>query len=290
MRVRLPLVFLCLFSFRIEASARFSRRCDVYMQPSFRSDRLCEKVAGAPILKVKGGKGGFLQVETTDCDGFVAMNCVTASEDAPKRAQSPRGGRERASEMDLGSRDATSYRIGASLSGGGLWGKPASAASSTSGSALSGGLQSTVIFGGVAHATLTLSYQILSLSRTVDATGSIIDTTPAEFTQKTRFLGVDLGGGIGLGRSEGVLTAWWFDGGIEFLSPISATQTDNFGSEVEFSSSDKLLLAHAGPSGDFLIARDLFLTGSLQFFYNLGSKDGNSLLGARLIVSFGFGV
>jgi len=289
------LLFLLLVATGVaEAVPRFSRPCVIYVQPSYRSDRLCEKKQGAPITRLRPGRNGFLHVQTSDCDGYVPMACVSeVAEEGNRRGLSKLGEPE---DRDIDSEavdNRTQFQLGPVLSLGGLWGKPPGAKSGTSGGSLLGGLQGRIQFRQTAKLVVSITYQSLSLSRSIDASGSsIADENPVELTQRVKFAGLGLLGGIGLGNSNGesVRTSWWFDAGFEWLAPLAATQTDNFGGEISFSTRDKLFLIEGGPSGDFRLAKSLYLLGSLQFLYNVGSSSGNSLLGARLLVALSFGV
>lgn len=293
-----------------DASVVFSNNCQVLSEPKTGARSVCTLPKGAPVRKLSKDPSGVYFVETDECQGFVPRSCLmkdTSDVQAPRPVGSaiglpsseyvPKPVRANTaatrSERELASVKNPVVYFGPLIGVAALWGKAVSGATSSRGTGFDFGLNITVPLGGMFRASLQPTYAIYGLTRTIDGTGSISDGNPASFTHKIGFFGASLLGGIDLGGGanfSGTTERWWFDLGFSYLVAGSAKQTDNFGGETEFTTKDKLFLLLLGPSGDFSVARGVWASAYIQFFYNVGAQSGSQLLGGRFLLAFNFGV
>ncbi len=284
------------------AGVKFVRSCELLAAPSLNAGSVCRQGRSASILKAKKATGGLYFVETADCQGYVPAVCLardTSSSEGnnntgagPDTEETGKIGRSRYSartQRESSSFEEPTLYFGPMLGLGGLWARPSNGATQTRGSAFDFGLSLSIPLMEEFRVTIQPVFCIYGLSRTVDGTGSIDDSNPAEYSQKINFFGGSLLGGVKLSGERGA-EKWWLDVGFSYLMAASAKQTDNFGNETSFTSNDKLGMILLGPSGDFPIGSGLWASGFLQVFYNLGSRGGSQLLGGRLLLSLQLGV
>src|SRR5262249_48492549 len=134
--------------------------------------------------------------------------------------------------------------------------------------------------------SVTASYQILNLSHTIDGTGQITDTNPLTFSQQRSYADLGVIYGYSFARSPKGGTAWWVEGGLDFLWPLSAKQSSPLG-DVSFTAKDKLLYATAGLGLSYPLAEALAVQSELRLNYNLFAGSGSRLFGIRLGIALG---
>jgi len=282
----------------LAAKIVFKDTCPVRAMPSVNASTVCRRDDGAGVLNYKKANDSFYFVEMEGCRGFVAGRCLKVADQVGPAAKTAdrRPSRERDRETNEPSRDPASarlgkfFRVGPLVSAGLMLGKPGTSAATTNGTDFGGGLSIGFSVSQRVRVTLIPLIEMMKLSRTLNGTGVIADPNPASYDQKMTFVGAAAFGGIKLSGSKvfGEVQDWWFDLGTELLTPISATQTDNFGNEIKFTSTDRLAFLVLGPSGDFSVAQSTILSAYLQLLYNLGSRNGAQLFGGRLRIALMF--
>lgn len=279
------------------AKVIFKETCPVRAMPSANASTVCRRDAGADVFRVKKANDSFFMVEMEGCRGFVPGRCLKATEGgataATKNGDRRPFNREQTNELSrepASSRSGHFFRVGPLLSAGLLVGKPGASATATHGTDLGGGISVGFSLSSRIRVTIIPMIEMMKLSRSLNGTGVIADPNPATYDQKMVYAGAAAIGGIKISGSKvfGEVQDWWFDLGTELLTPISATQTDNFGNEVKFTSTDRLAFLVLGPSGDFSLTNSMIASAYLQVLYNLGSRNGAQLFGGRLRLALSF--
>src|SRR5690606_15706200 len=113
------------------------------------------------------------------------------------------------------------------------------------------------------------------------------------FSQSIAHLGVGLIGSFLLQEFGGEMNnsrdpVWWLDFGVEYLLPLSGTQTDSLGGTVSFDPQDKPVFAILGTSADFPVSQGTSLLGAFQLLYNVAASSGSKLFGARFFLHVAF--
>lgn len=264
--------------------ARFIRTCTVYIEPQHNSMVACQKKAGTQIYYTDSAPGGFVQIETADCAGYVSDACVSLPEITQRTGinYEPR---------------TRKYRVRLDL-GGSLDGTLATLAGTTDvsrGDGYSFGVRVQIAINKRFYVTAKPSYNALGLSRKVDMSGALLDPNPAEFTQSIKYWGFESLFGFVVQRrlvedKPSLDPEVALEAGFQFLSPVKAEQTDSAGTKTQFTSPDKLLLFLAGPRLDLAFSQGFGMAGFLHAFYNLRSTGGSRLFGARLGVALTIGL
>lgn len=158
--------------------------------------------------------------------------------------------------------------------------------SSSTGIAYGASASATVELVSRFHAMLGAGFQTMKLSRLVEGTGVLEDPGFA-VSQSIDYVTTSVQGGYclwksSLGDRPSEKIEWWWDGGLQFFFPISATQSDPFLGHIPFNSTDHPMLAALGISAIFAFDTDLGLTSGLFATYNVAASGGSGLLGVRL--------
>lgn len=206
----------------------------------------------------------------------------TGSADSAGEAEAATGPRGRSLSSLQRDRSRFPWKLGLAGSfDGALAGVP-DAGGSSSGFGFGGGFNVSGVLGRRILLTFGLGYQRTRLTRSVDGTGIMGDTDPAQFAQTEQFLSATLLVGYLLGEpGRPKDPIFWIEGGTEFLYGLSASQQSNIQSEVSYTG-QRMLLALLGPGGSIEIAKKLSLMGGLYGFYHLTKATGTSLYGARI--------
>lgn len=282
------------------ATVVFSGNCDVLSEPVTSSRVQCKEKRGSQLSALKKSQNGYYEIETAACRGFVPAYCLRSLKGGAKASAkaepgpatpSLRGDTAPVGRKITSTSEGSIFSIGLVGNFGLMFARPSAGATGTKGNDFGGGLLLAVPLSKKIRITAIPMIQNISLSRTVDGGGAIADPNPVTFSQTVLFAGASLMGGLGFfgdidyqGRGE----SWWWDLGVEYLVPLSAKQTDSLGTEISFSTQDKLFFLVTGPSGQFGLSDSLNLNAYLQFLYNLGAQNGSQLLGGRLALSFEF--
>ena len=259
----------------------FAKDCHVISKPAEDGTFQCEKKQGESVTKLEYGTNGFWKIIVGDCDGYVEMDCLDVATKQRERIESRK--RHRPVREWYVAR-----QVGLGLGLVQSWAKPTSSASYGSGLGYAIELEGIVPLGEGTRVTLIPGIRYLSLSRDVSGAGALIDPSPQSYLQKILFGGI--GGLFGYkieqwvtGPGDGYF--WFLEAGFEYYVPLSAKQIDPSGISTGFKSQDKLFLAVFGPTVDVSMSRKISVMGRFQLTYNLGSRGGAQLIGARLVLA-----
>lgn len=152
-----------------------------------------------------------------------------------------------------------------------------------SGSGISAGARGDIPIAERYRISPSLKFTSWKLSREVD---SGVSTDPDVYEQTLGYLaiGATLGYGI-LGNGPKRL---WLETGLEFLWPLSASQSENGGAPASFSNRERPLLLSAGARWDIEFSEGL--TGELQGLVhtNVMTSGGSYLVGLRAQFSLAY--
>ncbi len=268
----------------LENSAKFIRACSVFLEPSLSAAKVCQKKSGARLSFSGYAENGFVQVETGDCAGYVPSGCV--GEDDVKQVRIP-------AENNDGRKSR--FRLGFGGHVDGTLASVSGSADSSRGSGWALGLLSQIWLAPRWQLTVAPVYQRLGLNGTVNLSSTVVaDTNPAKFEQTRDYYGGSLLVGYAIERN--LLfdrptrdPELFLEAGLQTLFPSGGKQTGPNGT-VEFKPTDKPLFLLLGVSADLFLNRSLSLGGYLHAYYNLGSRDGDKIYGARLGIALIFGV
>lgn len=274
------ILFIGFFSLIIHAKGqRFQFPCEVYEKPNPKSQVICKKKSGAPIENVKIVDVEFSEISTEGCAGYVSNSCISTGGEPPRKERK----RRLALNDSRSSSSERSWEVGIFGDLGALWGKGGENTSFGKGLQYSGGAIFLFKVAEKIRFSVYPVYRSFRLTRTVDGSGSLSDVGYIEYTQKYSLLG----GGTLLsfnfeGGDKGTSDPrFWIDGGLEYLTSLSGSQTDSKGGSVSFSPSDKFVFLIIGLAIDYPLSKTVFMSVSVPFFYNLAASQGDKLLGLR---------
>lgn len=268
----------------LDNAARFIRACAVFLEPSLGAPKVCQKKSGARLSFSGYAENGFIQIETGDCAGYVPSGCV--GQDDVKQVKIP-------AENTDGRKSR--FRIGFAGTVDGTLASVSGASDTSRGSGWALGILSQIWLTSRFQLVLIPVYQRLGLNGTVNLSSNIVvDANPAKFEQTRDYFGASALLGFAIERN--LLfdkptrdPELFLEAGFQGLVPSGGRQTGPNGT-VEFKPTDKPFLALLGVSADLFLNRSLSLGGFLHAYYNLGSRDGDKIYGARLGVALIFGV
>lgn len=254
-------------------------------EPTMATEADLEKELEAPAA---APKSAVSPKESTEEDLEKEVSQEAAKETQPE-AESPKGRSIRDYQKDK--RRFSRWKLGLMGSADGALAGVPDAGGSSSGFGFGGGVLVTAIVHERVQLSLALGYQRIRLSRTVDATGVVNDTDPAQFAQTQQFLSGTLLAGFLLtpASQAGKGMNYWIDGGVEFLYGLSASQQSNIQNEVGYTA-DKMIFALLGPGGTIPLTGKLSITGGLYAFYHLTKGSGTSLYGGRMRLAMQLGL
>lgn len=126
--------------------------------------------------------------------------------------------------------------------------------------------------------TPSIRYLRWMVVRNVDPVSKII--TPSDmYQQSLDYLVLGLAAGYRLASDSG--KSIWLESGLEFLLPVSASQTRNGGAATSFDNSVKPLLVVLGAGIDFPLLQSWNVGALFSGFYNISANGGSSLFGVR---------
>ncbi len=272
-------IFLFLFAGVAFSQTKFVKDCNVISDAKPNATVLCKKKVGDQVDSVDSKTSGFFEVQMKDCFGFVEASCL----------------KDVKLERKTGSQDNWRSLLGLGISGiyGGTFAR--AGGENTTGNQYGGAL--TAIWGPIKLLRIMVSVpQVasMSLTRTVDGSGSLSDSNPVQYTHTLKVWGAK--GILGLSLVEGNIEGRSAEAGValggEYLVPFKAVQTTTFGAasgtDDEFKTSDRYFFAVLMLFSRFHVTSNFY--GGLfgEVTYNLGSKDGANLVAARLGVDLGF--
>ncbi len=261
-------------------STHFVRSCLVFSEPSLKASNVCKKKAGEKISYSDSAPGGFVQVEMEDCAGYVPDTCVAgpmlAEKTGVKRTPPHR-------------RFLFRMGLGASFDG--------TLASVTGNSALSRGdgwsfnARFDIALNDRFYLSILPQLQTLGLTRSLAATGgALVDPSPSSFNQRVKFYGVQALLGIVVHRKFSDANPITdpeisLEGGLQYLIPYEAIQTDSTGTKIAFAATDRPLLLVVGPTLDISWNSSFSTLFHGQFFYNVGGGSGSRFFGGRVAIA-----
>ena len=253
-------------------NARFTRTCNVYTQAAVNSPVACLRRSGAPVVVQSDPTNTFVRISSQQCEGFVPNGCIGM--DAVLRR----------TPVSLGPQKADRFRVGVTGHIDGVWSSVPSSTTSGQGFSFAGGLAARLPLGRSLSLTFSPSYRVYRIVRSVDGSGIVLDPNPASFTQSLSYAGAAGLLGLRVGEGTGVVPfEWWLSGGLEYLHPLSGTQTDNLtGRTVDVGFKDRLFLLLLGPSLVYPLSPSTVMVSDLAAYYNLASAQGYQVVGARL--------
>jgi hypothetical protein len=274
----------------------FSKNCAILSAPSLQAKVACRRIKGEKISDLRPDKGGFVYLETGSCKGYVLSSCIASrppipvesvskNSGAPERKAVPRSS-YRVAHSTRGSASRRKIRLGLQANFDGPFGRAESSSTLSRGLGFGLGLTGRFPVGEKFSLSAGPSYRFLKLTRKLDGTGALSDPNPMSFTQSLHYLGATFLAGYTLEPRESFdlfEPEWWLEGGLEFLQPLSGTQTNSFGSEVKLSG-DRVILFLMGASTDLNFS-GFNLVGSLQFFYNISHPAAPTFFGLRVLVA-----
>lgn len=291
----------------------FSADCAVVKRPEPSSQVACHEKRGVTLRLLAKAPQDYYKVQTAQCQGFVPRYCLrkltlsptkdrkTASNSGEESLVSATVSEEKSKSLRAKTNDRVNrqvrtsetipFHLGALANFGVLWGKPSASGGASRGNDFGFSLLLGIPLGGSLRFLAFPRIQKITLNRSVDGSGVIVDPNPVTFSQSVLFAGVGATVGIhffGDIDFQGNGETWWWDLGAEYLLPLSAKQTDTLGNEISFTTDDKIFFLTTGPSGQFGLTPTLNVNAQLQFLYNLGSQNGSQILGARLQLGMDF--
>ena len=245
------------------------RDCRVFTDATLNSPILCTASSGSTVTLQFRTPTSFVKAITPHCPGYLAPICFGVE-------------RENASLLD-GNLYDNGLKVGFLTSIGITSGRVGYSATSSNGMGYSLGMMARLPIFREFHVSLATSYEKIKLVRSINGSGSILDF-PSEFSQTISYFSAKLNGGYHLpfgGLSSGI--QFWADTGIEFLLPISASQSSN-GNDTSFTPTDKPLFFVIGPSLIYPYG-PLRAYGGLEVFYNVAAASSARLVGIRIALA-----
>lgn len=260
-----------------------TRGCSVLAEPAVTSSEVCRVRAGTPVDELeKSAVLGFYFVRFGRCEGYLTNTCF-----GPSTADTPRA-------VPKSTEVSPSHRWLLALSGNVDISRAVVPyeASLSSGMSLYGLMQLHIPLGRF-RLSPGVGYQTLFISHAINASGSLVDSNPAPFNQTLGYLTAQLLfstrlTGLGSdyeGRSLVGDNVYWVEAGMEYLYPVSASQSIRSLPAENFANSDRPVLALLGTSVDFQLTRWLLAAGRLQVFYNMTATQGSHYFGGRLAIA-----
>jgi hypothetical protein len=188
-----------------------------------------------------------------------------------------------------------SLRFGFHAGGTKLWGAVPYSPDDSSGWGFAFGMEGRAAISPYWHVTLITSFERMNLSRTLTTAGAIAEPSSVNISQTYDYLGVTALVGFrllaGIGNpAPPEAVEWWLDGGLQWLFPLTATQTTDLAGRQNIIARDRPLLIVLGPSATYVTDSNLGLLAALRGFYNLGAQSNSRFYGARLELSLTLGI
>lgn len=263
-----------------------SRECKVWNRPADDSLEPNPKLAkrqsigalskGQQVVTKAGEKRGFYPIVYKGRIGYILKSCLDSAET------------RKPDSLLFSGYSNEEFRFGLNTSADANMARAASTADASSSFGYGFGLIAMIPISRMLRISFSPLYRKISATRTFTSSASVLtDPSTASFSQKISFLGLETLLQLNLIRRAGINTPleFWLDGGAEYLFPLSAEQTDNFGNTVSFKATDRPLLGLIGPSLLYHFEGRFALNASLHGFYNVFATGGSSLMGARFGLS-----
>lgn len=262
-------------------SSHFTRTCLVYSEPSLRATKVCQKRTGDKITYSDAAPGGFVQVETDDCAGYVADTCIAG----PMVVEKTGVRRDPPHRRFL-------FRMGLGAGLDGTLASVSGASDASRGDGWSINLRFDIALNSRFYLSFIPQMQTLGLNRVMSTSGSVVtDPNPASFKQTVKYYGGQALFGVVVHRkffdnnpiTEPEIS---LEGGFQYLIPTEARQTDSTGTAITFKATDRPLLLVVGPAVDLCFSRSFSTVFHGQFFYNISGSGGSRFFGGRLAIAF----
>jgi hypothetical protein len=260
------------------AEVVFSRTCKIYEEPNPSSRVRCVQRAGTQVDYVKNAGDSYFSVETKQCAGFVPNRCIST-------------GVVRRMPKSFAENFQSQFQLGLAPEFDLNWAAMPGSSSHSSGTGLGLQLMALYQFSPSFRVGLLPTLLHSKLSRTFDGSVSIVDPNPPTVSQSVTYGGIGLLGSYLCSEAGPSSIEWWLNGELQYLIPLSGSQTDNLtGTSVTQSvkpSGNPMLFA-LGMSGEYPVAQQLFLGLGLEGFINIAGTGGNRLFGIRTRLDFHF--
>jgi hypothetical protein len=213
-------------------------------------------------------EGGFLEVISDDCSGYVRSRCLEGAEVDGRVLPGRRF-----------------FYWGLAGGVGGAWAKIPSSPALSAG--LDWGVAALVTFRGTGALRWMLipSYQTLVLQRTVVGTGALSDPGTV-YTHTGQYAG--LGTLLTIARTGDEDTEFGLDIGAHYLYPLSVIQTSSLGTSATVQNSGALVLGVLGPSVFAFLSSSVSMIGATHLTYNFAGGGRFHLFSARLTLGLVF--
>lgn len=274
---------------RAEDTLGFTRACNVLQDPDLKSRVMCRGVPGDSILSLeRQGKGFYSVIIEKKCSGFVTDSCLAL----------PHFKKIRRDQQSSDKANYQRFQFGPVAEADLIFSNDSSNTGFNRGWGLEVGAKVDIPVWDRFRISPVVKYASWKITRDITSAGVVVTPT-ASVSQSLTFLvlGASIGYTFGSSYSSSSMEheapgnrTFWVEAGLEYLSPLSATQTISGGTATEFTNTEKPLLFTLMGGIDWPLTYNLLIGTHVGGFYNIAATQGSHLLGGRFqgTLTYGF--
>lgn len=272
-----------------EEALGFTRACNVLQDADTKSRVMCRGVPGDSILSVeRQGKGFYSVIVDKKCSGFVTDSCLAL----------PHFKRIRRDQQSADKTNYQRFQFGPVVEADLIFTSDSSNTGFNRGWGLEAGAKVDIPVWERFRVSPVVKYASWKITRDLTTSG-VVTTPSSSVSQSLAFLvlGASIGYTFGSSYSSSSIDqeapgnkAFWVEAGLEYFSPLSATQTITGGTATEFTNTEKPLLLTLMGGIDWPLTYNLLIGTHVGGFYNVAANQGAHLLGGRFqgTLTYGF--
>lgn len=271
-----------------EEALGFTRACNVLQDPDIKSRVMCRGVPGDSILSLeRQGKGFYSVIVEKKCSGFVTDSCLAL----------PHFKKIRRDQQSADKANYQRFQFGPVVEADLIFSNDTSNTGFNKGWGVEVGAKVDIPVWDRFRISPVVKYATWKITR--DLTSSGVVTTPSSsVSQSLAFLvlGASIGYTFGNSYSSSSIDhdtpgnkTFWMEAGLEYLSPLSASQTITGGTATEFTNNEKPLLFTLMGGIDWPLTYNLLVGTHLGGFYNVAANQGAHLFGGRFQATLSYG-
>jgi hypothetical protein len=277
---------------RAEEALGFTRACNVLQDPDTKSRVMCRGIPGDSILSIERQGKGFYSVNIDKkCSGFVTDSCLAL----------PHFKKIRRDQQSADKANYQRFQFGPVVEADLIFTSDTSNTGFNKGWGVEVGAKVDIPVWDRFRISPVVKYASWKITRDLTSSGVVV-TPPSSVAQSLTFLVLGASIGYTFGNSFGNSYSsssvdqdapgnrtFWMEAGLEYLTPLSATQTISGGSATEFTNTEKPLLVTLMGGIDWPLTYNLLVGTHLGGFYNVAANQGARLLGGRFQTTLTYG-
>jgi hypothetical protein len=282
-------VFLVLSSqAAAEQSLGFTRACNVLQDPDLKSRVMCRGVPGDSVLSLeRQGNGFYSVVIDKKCSGFVTDSCLAL----------PHFKKIRRDQQSADKAEYQRFQFGPVVEADLIFSNDTSNTGFNKGWGVEVGAKVDFPVWDRFRISPVVKYASWKITRDLTSAGVVV-APASSVSQSLTFLvlGASIGYTFGNSYSSSSIDqespgnrTFWMEAGLEYLSPLSATQTISGGAATEFTNTEKPLLLTLMGGIDWPLTYNLLVGTHVGGFYNLAANQGAHLFGGRFQATLTYG-